>query len=318
MSFFRNSVSLISANIVGVAMALSGATTYAQPATPPAASASSLPDVLASGPAGQITRAEVERMADEVVPPADLARFWLSPDAVARMARSLYARRVLAEQALRDGIDKTPETAAQLQSMREQVLSEQLLKKKVEAVTPDQAAIARLARSEYQAQPERFVKSEEVRVRHILLTMAPDGSNEAAVKADAIALIKQLRAGADFAQLAKGRSADRGSAQRGGDLGYFPKGKMAPEFEAAAFALKKPGDVSEPIKTSFGYHIIELSERKPSTRETFEQALPELQAEIAKKLSAQERRYAWEKAEAGVQIDEAAIKDWLQARPKTQ
>ncbi|MFV0680484.1 peptidylprolyl isomerase [Ottowia sp.] len=271
-------------------------------------------DVLVSGPAGRVTRAELEMVVPDLVPPEDQARFWRSPDAVINMARGLYTRRALAQEAVREGLDKTPQAATQLRLKQDQVLTDLLLQQRVTAATPDAAALDRMAQSEYRAHPEQFTSPEEVRVRHILLPVAPDGSNDAAVKADAQALIGQLKNGADFAALAKARSVDRGSAQRGGDIGFFAKGKMLPEFESAAFALKQVGDLSAPVKTKFGYHIIELRERKLGEVKTFEQALPELRAEQLHKVDTRARRSAWEKGEAGAQVDEAGIKSWLQNR----
>jgi peptidyl-prolyl cis-trans isomerase C len=100
-----------------------------------------------------------------------------------------------------------------------------------------------------------------VRASHILIR--PDGpDDEAKKKARATAedVAKQARGGADFAELARKHSAD-GSAQQGGDLGFFTKGAMVPAFSAAAFALQ-PGQVSDVVETQFGFHVIKLAERK--------------------------------------------------------
>jgi len=75
-------------------------------------------------------------------------------------------------------------------------------------------------------------------------------------------VIKRLKGGADFARLAMEVSQDPGSAKKGGDLGYFGRGKMIPEFDRAVFKLKE-GELSEPVKTEFGYHIIKLTGRRP-------------------------------------------------------
>ncbi|HTK05384.1 MAG TPA: peptidylprolyl isomerase [Candidatus Eisenbacteria bacterium] len=89
--------------------------------------------------------------------------------------------------------------------------------------------------------------------------LAKDEKLTAAAEKKANDLLEQLKGGADFAELAKANSADPGSAQQGGDLGWFNKGMMVPEFEEAAFALK-PGETSDVIKTQFGYHIIRTEE----------------------------------------------------------
>ena len=262
---------------------------------------------VVSGPAGQVTRAEVEVMVADVVPPAERARFWATNENVTRLARSLYAQRALAADALKAGVESAPESAAYLRLVRERALTELWMQQKVRAATPATSALEQFARSEYHARPERFTVPEEVHVRHILLAVARDGSDDAQVRAEAQKLADELRQGAEFAALARARSADRGSAQRGGDLGFFPRGKMAPEFEQAAFALQKPGDLSAPIKSSFGYHVIQLVERRAPGAKPLAQVMPELREELLGKINSQERRRAWEGAEAGIQVDEAAL-----------
>lgn len=264
-------------------------------------------DVLVSGPAGQITRAELEVMVADLVPPADRERFWRSNDSVTRLARTLYTQRALAADALKAGVEGSPEGAAYLRMTRDRALTELLMQQHVRAATPAPAALEQFARAELKVKPERFTLPEEVQVRHILLPVKRDGGDDAQVKAEAEQLVRELRQGADFAALARTRSADKASAQRGGNLGFFPRGKMAPEFEEAAFALRKPGELSAPIKTSFGYHVIELVERKPAQTKPFDQVLPELREELLGKINAQERRRVWDQAEAGAQVNEAAI-----------
>jgi peptidyl-prolyl cis-trans isomerase C len=82
-------------------------------------------------------------------------------------------------------------------------------------------------------------------------------------------VLKQARAGADFAELAKKHSAD-GSAQQGGDLNFFTKGQMVPQFDQAAFAMK-PGQISDIVTTQFGYHIIKVTDHRPASTVPFEQ-----------------------------------------------
>ncbi len=114
----------------------------------------------------------------------------------------------------------------------------------------------------YQAQSARYSTEERRRVSHILLESA-DVDSKVATKAEA--LLKQLQAGADFAELAKQQSADTVSAENGGDLDFITKGVMEPEFETAVYGLAKIGDLSAVVKTSFGYHLIKLTEIEAGT-----------------------------------------------------
>ena len=105
---------------------------------------------------------------------------------------------------------------------------------------------------------------EQVRARHILISVAADASeaDKQIALAEAISITQRLRAGEDFAELALQVSDDTGSAQQGGDLGFFARGQMVTEFEDAAFSLPI-GEISDPVLSQFGYHIIEVLEQQP-------------------------------------------------------
>jgi peptidyl-prolyl cis-trans isomerase D len=122
-------------------------------------------------------------------------------------------------------------------------------------VTVPPAAIERA----YNANIEQYTTPEQVRASHILLKT--EGKDDAAVKAKAEDVLKQAKGGANFADLAKKYSEDEGSGKNGGDLDYFGRGKMVPEFDEAVFAMQ-PGQLSGLVKTQFGYHIIKLVDKK--------------------------------------------------------
>ena len=128
---------------------------------------------------------------------------------------------------------------------------------------------------------DRFTDPAEVRARHILVKVDP-GADEAAkskARAEADDLLKQVRAGGDFEALAKAHSKDPGSAAKGGDLGFFPRGRMVPTFDAAAFALE-PGQVSELVETPFGFHIIKVEEKKAGGVRPFEAVREQIEKEL--------------------------------------
>ncbi len=135
----------------------------------------------------------------------------------------------------------------------------------------------------YKQNNAQYSTPEQIRASHILLKT--EGKDEAAVKAQAEDILKRAKAGEDFAALAKQHSEDDTNNTKGGDLDYFGRSTMVPEFEQVAFAMK-PGDLSEPVKTSFGFHIIKLVDHRPATT----RQLAEVGAEIADQLR-------WQKAQ---------------------
>jgi peptidyl-prolyl cis-trans isomerase D len=142
----------------------------------------------------------------------------------------------------------------------------------------------------YDANPDKVELPERRNVRHILIRLEDPTDVVAEKKASdmAQALLAQLKSGSDFAKLAKEKSQDPGSATQGGELGFFQRGDMVTPFEDAAFALKKAGDLSDVVKTNFGFHILQLIETKVAERPAFEQVkallLTELKNERAMKL----------------------------------
>jgi peptidyl-prolyl cis-trans isomerase D len=123
-------------------------------------------------------------------------------------------------------------------------------------ITANQAEVDK----EYEREKHRYTGLEkQVRARHVLVKLdeKADEDKQAAAKAKAEALLARVKKGEDFAQLARQNSEDQGSAKKGGDLGWNPKGRMVKEFDEAQFALT-PGQVSELVKSPFGYHIIKV------------------------------------------------------------
>ena len=131
---------------------------------------------------------------------------------------------------------------------------------------------------EYSNNSEQYTTPEQVRASHILLKT--EGKDDAAVKAKAEALLKQARGGADFAELARKNSEDEASAKNGGDLDYFGRGRMVPEFDQAVFAMQ-PGAISDLVKTQYGYHIIKLVDKKNATTRTLAEVRQQLTDQLA-------------------------------------
>jgi peptidyl-prolyl cis-trans isomerase C len=135
-------------------------------------------------------------------------------------------------------------------------------KKVRDAVTEAQAKTA------YDEQIAKIVPEPEVRARHILVKSEQEAKD----------LVKQLKGGADFVELAK-KSSDGPSAQTGGDLGYFARGQMVKPFEDAAFALKA-GDISAPVQTEFGWHVIKVEDKRNRPVPQFDEVKDQLMASL--------------------------------------
>lgn len=164
----------------------------------------------------------------------------------------------------KENIASTDEVRGQLAIARDQIVRAAYLKKVFDsAITEDQLK---------QAYDVKFVKpgpQEEVRARHILVETEQQAKD----------LIAKLNGGASFETLAKENSKD-GTAQRGGDLGYFKKADMVKEFADAAFAMTKGQTSKTPVRTQFGWHVIKLEDKREGKVPTFEEAKPSLEQEV--------------------------------------
>lgn len=235
-----------------------------------------------------------------------------------QLVTNLYTRRVLAERAHVEGLDKRPEVAAALALARDKVLSDALLTFVVDKgnTPPDDKALD-LARSMYKADAKSYQVPEQVRIRHILIATSKDKDDATAAK-EAENILLQLRSGGDFGALAKEHSADPGSASKGGDLGFFAQGRMVPEFDEAAFKLQKPGDLSELVKTQFGYHILQLQERKPAGQQPFDEVREALVAKVKQAAVQKGRNELAAQLEATMKLDEPAVKATIERLTQQQ
>jgi peptidyl-prolyl cis-trans isomerase C len=179
------------------------------------------------------------------------------PEDVKRRALAEYLidNALFAEAAIAAKIDSDPVFEEQLQYVRRRLLREQYFEKKLKPQVSEADA-----KKIYDERVAQLKPEPEVAARHILV------DNEEKAKE----LLAKINAGGDFAALAKENSSDTGSKDNGGLLGYFGPGQMVPEFEAVAFKMIK-GQVSEPVKTKFGWHIIKLEDRRRKPPPTFDQ-----------------------------------------------
>jgi peptidyl-prolyl cis-trans isomerase C len=177
----------------------------------------------------------------------------------------LIDARALIAEAHKSGLDKDPAVQRQVAAAADRALQTAVLNKTVGPSVTEDAVHARYVK-DIAGKPGE----EDVHAKHILVDS----------EAEAKKIIGELKGGADFAALAKQYSKDPSGAQHGGDLGFFKKDEMVPEFANAAFALQ-PGQVSpEPVHTQFGWHVIEVIERRKAQPPSFEQAHDELRQKI--------------------------------------
>ena len=149
------------------------------------------------------------------------------------------------------------------------ILAEELFNKRTASIKP---VSEQDVRAFYENNEERFVQPERVKASHILLTVNKDDSDaiRAQKKAEAQRILGELKKGADFAEMAR-KFSDCPSKQQGGDLGYFERGRMVPEFEKVAYGLKT-GQMSGIVETQFGYHIIKTTEHTAASTAPFDEA----------------------------------------------
>ncbi|MBK8744547.1 SurA N-terminal domain-containing protein [Propionivibrio sp.] len=207
-----------------------------------------------------------------------------------RIAPEQFADKVKVETAT---IQKYYEDNPTLFQLPEQVRAEFLvlsLDEMLAQVTVDEGEI----KAWYEGHKDRYQQPEERRASHILIT-ADKESEKAKAKAKAESVLQEVqKSPAQFAELAKKYSQDPGSAQKGGDLGYFGRGMMVKAFEDTVFKQKE-GDISGLVESEFGYHIIKLTGIKPGTQRPFNTVRPEIEGEL--KRQAATRKFA-EAAEA--------------------
>lgn len=148
---------------------------------------------------------------------------------------------------------------------------------------------------------------EQIRASHILLNTG--GKDVAAVRKQMEDILAQAKQGADFAQLAMKYSEDPGSKENGGDLDYFSRGRMVPEFEMAAFALE-PGQISDIVQTQYGFHIIKLVDKRPGSTRTLDEVRAQIQEQLAAQIAddqiADRARQLEERIENPGDLDEVA------------
>lgn len=181
------------------------------------------------------------------------------------MLETMIIRELILQEASKEGIENTPDVKAKLDELRKRLVVEAYLKKKVE----EQAKVSdEELKKFYEENKDKFKTGDQVKASHILVKSEKEAKD----------VLAQLKAGGNFEELAKKLSTD-GAASKGGDLGWFSKGSMIPEFEKVAFAMKE-NETSGVVKTKFGYHIIKLTGKRAAGERTFDDVKEQIKASM--------------------------------------
>lgn len=267
--------------------------------------ANQAPDtVLISNSLASVTRREYDAELTKL--PADMRDgFGSNPRRVNDLLVRMLVQKSLATRARQAKLDTSPDNAARIALEVDRLLAAF----EVDAVERAAAAefdanVARYearAREMYLVDKASFTSPAQVSASHILFDTTKKNT-PADAKRKAEELRAKLVAGADFAALARELSDDPASGQSGGQLGFFTEKQMDPAFGAAAFALQKPGDLSPPVQSQYGWHVIRLDEKRPGVLQSYPEAREKILADLKK-------RYVDEKRDAAINA--------LRADPKT-
>ena len=263
---------------------------------------------LAASPAPAVSHKPLalETLAAISVPPEQRAVVLGSRNSLEQLALAAYTQKALAAQARAAGYDKNEQAQYAERLAATRALSDSWMAHQSELQKPADAQLEKLARSMFANDKASFAEGPRVHVRHLLVRPG-EGRTDEQAQAHAEALLARLKAGESMEKLAREESADKGSAARGGELPPFGRGRMAPEFEQAAFLLQKPGELAGPVKTDFGYHLIELIERLPAAEPVFEDYRDRLIEGLRIRRQQQIREELWREAQKDVQYEQAAI-----------
>ncbi|MAZ02855.1 MAG: peptidylprolyl isomerase [Sneathiella sp.] len=182
-----------------------------------------------------------------------------------QLLQQLISMEVISQAAKKDNLSDNPEYKDRLDAVQTQLMQELYIKTKIDELVTDE-----LLKEEYDKIVADFTPEEQLHARHILLKTEEEAND----------VIKLLDEGGDFAELAKEYSTGP-SGPNGGDLGFFAKGSMVPEFADAAFNLENGEYSKAPVESQFGFHVIKAEDRRNTEPPSFEEKKPELQAKVS-------------------------------------
>jgi peptidyl-prolyl cis-trans isomerase C len=235
-----------------------GSTSSAPAASMAAPAAATKSPIVAKVNGAPIYQSEVDAFIADM---GDQAKQMAPADLQAKVIDRLVDIKLADEKAMAEKFDQDPLVAQRLRNGQVITLAEAYLEHEAKARITDD-----VLKAKYDELVKQVTPPEEVHARHILVK----------TEAEAKDIIKQLDKGADFEKLAKEKSTDPGSGESGGDLGYFTKDKMVPEFADAAFKMDKNTYSKDPVHSQYGWHVIQVLDKRSQPLPTFEQVKPQL------------------------------------------
>ncbi len=216
---------------------------------------------------------------------------------------------LMALEARKENLQAKPNVKKRIEDMTNALLAQEYM---MENISDKAKVTDKELKAYYEKHKSEFMQPEQVRARHILIKV-PAGADKKKweeARKKALEIRAKLLKGESFSKLAQKYSDDPGSKARGGDLGYFGKGRMVPEFEKAAFALKK-GEISQPVKTTFGYHIIKVEDKKPARQRSFKEVEQQIRQKLLrqKQMKLRDELIAKLKKKFPVKVNEGLLDD---------
>lgn len=243
---------------------------------PAAPTSTQAPDLVVWQGDAKLTLQDIDARMSRI-PVNHRAGFINDPERIETLLRGLLLARQIAHQAERDGLLQDPIVAAELELAKDEILARRQLSLHMRDLKmPD---VSDLARERYLSSPKLYSSKPTLEVRHVLIDSKKHGDAEA--KALAEKLHAQITSGElSFEKAVEQYSDDAGAKENGGKIEDLTPGETLADFDAAAFALKKVGDVSPVVSTKYGYHIIRLDERIESKRYPFEDVKAQIEQEL--------------------------------------
>jgi peptidyl-prolyl cis-trans isomerase C len=267
-------------------------------------------EVLAENQWVKLTRADYQ-LELQRVPEEMRAEFAASPKRLTTLLNQALVNKTLAKQARDAGLDRDPELMIRLAHEIDRFWAQgEVLKIEQDAGAEFDAHASDYlpkAREMYLLDKNKYRRPDEISASHILFSTTK--RSDAAAYQLAKETRAKLAAGADFATLARQLSDDPSAEANGGALGYFPATKMDPAFSKAAFGLKKVGDLSDPVQSKFGYHVIRLDAKRPGEERPYDQVSKQIMAELRQRYVTETREARLEaiRTDPRTKVNQAAI-----------